>query len=189
MDWGGWCGCGVAIALLAASIPAQPPGSPSRDYGRIARSVSKENLTQDLARIAGFGSRLAGSDGERKTLEFAEARLRELGFQNIRREAFTITVPQPESVAALDLGSEVPTTLYPLWPNLIRTSTSDLSGRLMYLGAGRPSDLKGKVLKGALAVIDFDSEVRWQTLFRLGVKAVIYLEPDFATRFQFEDSV
>lgn len=187
MDWGGWCGCGVAIALLAASIPAQPPGSPSRDYGRIARSVSKENLTQDLARIAGFGSRLAGSDGERKTLEFAEARLRELGFQNIRREAFTITVPQPESVAALDLGSEVPTTLYPLWPNLIRTSTSDLSGRLMYLGAGRPSDLKGKVLKGALAVIDFDSEVRWQTLFRLGVKAVIYLEPDFATRFQFED--
>lgn len=186
MVWEGRCGCAFAIALLAATIFAQSSRLPTRDYGRIARSVSMENLTQDLARIAGFGSRLAGSGGERKALEFAESRFRELGFQNIRREAFAITVPQPESTAVLDLGNGVQATLYPLWPNLVRTSTSDLSGRLVFLGAGRPSDLKGKDLEGALAVVDFDAEARWQTLFRLGVRAVIFVEPAKATRFQFE---
>ena len=177
-------GCAIATtALASAASPEQDHAE--KVYPGLLKSVNAQRYRGFVTDITNLGSRMAGSEGESKTLEYAEAQLRRLGLTNIRREPFTITVPDPESRGTLK-GANFETELLPLWPNLVRTSTCEVQGALIYGGDGSLPALNGKQIKGSIVLIEFDSGPNWRNAAKLGAKAVVFIEPKVATRLEGE---
>jgi len=175
------------VACLAALIAVAGASSSDdaralREYRSLLAIVDRGALEARLQQIAGFGSRIAGSDGERRALEFAKKEFQRLGLKNVREERFEVTVPDPEAKGTLALAGRKPVEVYPLWPNLVRTSTCDVEGTLVYGGKGSLEELSGKRIEGSLVVLEFDSGGAWRDAARLGARAVLFLEPRTADR-------
>lgn len=173
-------------ALLAGSAYAAPTDDEIKaTYSQILQKVQIARIKQDYTTVAGFGSRLAGSDADRRTGEYFVSEVGKLGGQNVRAETFNVTVPDPKSTGTLTFGG-VRQTLMPLWPNLVRTSTCDVAGPLLYVGLGTDGDLKGKDIKGSIVVMEFNSGNRWRNAARLGAKAIVFVSPDVPDRSEAE---
>jgi len=120
--------------------------------------------------ISALGGRLTGSGGERKTFEYVSSRFKALGLTNIRSETFKVTIPDPKSRGTLTVGG-AKATLFPLWPNVVRTSTCDVQGKLIYGGDGRLEALDGKEIEGNIVLLEFRSGARWRNAAKLGACA------------------
>ncbi|MEZ0326270.1 MAG: M28 family metallopeptidase, partial [Fimbriimonas sp.] len=170
-------------ALLVAGLCLSAPTDDEIKafYRSLLPKVRIERIRQDLDQVASLGSRLAGSEGEARTFAFVESRFRELGFKNIHRDNFEIVVPDPNSHGTIKIGKAT-VEVFPLWPNLVRTSTCDVRGQLVYGGDGSLEALKGKKLEGAIAVLEMRAGATWKNAAKLGASAVIFLEPDSVTR-------
>ncbi|MBC8064877.1 MAG: FtsX-like permease family protein [Chlorobia bacterium] len=147
--------------------------------------MDRQRMLSDLTTISAIGSRLTGSKGENLIFEFSEQRFRSLNLKNIRSEDFSVTIPDPESRGWVTFGDKS-LELYPMWPNLVRTSTCHVTGRLVYGGTGTLEEFKGKDIKGAIVVLEFNSGTRWRNAARLGAAAAIFLEPKTSTRSEAE---
>lgn len=187
--WGGSIRFALAsVGLLAVSSWAVAQDPPSETelairpvYEWVLGAVRTEAIKRNFQDITRIGPRVAGTEGERKALEYAERRLRDLGLTNIRRESFEVTVPDPEATGSLRVGGRS-VEVYPLWPNLVQTSTCDVEGPLIYGGDGSLEAFRGLSVDGAIVVMEFDSGARWRNAAKLGAKAVIFLEPRTVTR-------
>lgn len=84
-----------------------------------------------------------------------------------------MTVPDPLARGQLKVSGKT-IDLLPLWPNLVRTSTCDVTGPLIDGGDGSLEALSGKTVAGSIVVLDFDSGTRWSNAGMLGAKAVIF---------------
>ncbi|RYG36158.1 FtsX-like permease family protein, partial [bacterium] len=197
----------ILAALLLLFLCAIGAAAPTAEqiqatYRDLVKRVSFDRIKADYTRIAGLGSRLSGTEGERNAMAAAETELKALGAKT-SRQPFTVTVPDPTSKASLgwvvrsgdtnpsDVDGSVPITwanitLYPIWPNLVRTSTVDAKGPLVYAGRGGYEDLKGKTIKGAIVVMEFDSAARWRNVTKLGAKAIVFIEPGQPNRSEAE---
>lgn len=145
---------------------------------------SAGRLQETCARIAAVGSRLSGSLGEQAALQFAETRFRSLGLST-RRADFDVTVPDPEARGEL-MAAGKHVKLLPLWPNLIRTSTCDLTGTLIDGGDGSLEALGGKQIRGSIVVLSFDSGDRWRNAAGLGASAILFARPSDMSRSEAE---
>jgi cell division protein FtsX len=76
-----------------------------------------------------------------------------------------------------------------MWPNLVRTSTCDVSGPLIYGRTGSLEDLEGKQIQGSIVVLEFNSGPKWKFAAGLGAKAIIFLEPNFPNRAEAESKL
>src|SRR5207248_8568529 len=75
--------------------------------------------------------------------------------------------------------------MYPLWPNLVRTSTlpvNGLTGKLIYVGDGKIGKFNGKDVDGSIVMVDFNCAAEWLNAPRLGAKAVIFVAPTTTMR-------
>lgn len=153
-------------------------------YQSILSALSKDRFKQNAADFAALGSRLAGSPGEAAALDLAESRLRALGAKT-RRETFDVTIPDPAAKGHVQVGGQS-IELLPLWPNLVRTSTCDVTGPLVYGGDGTLEALSGKKIDGSVVVLEFGTSARWRNAAKLGARAVIFLEPDSMPRAEAE---
>ncbi len=159
----------------------------AQEYRELASSVDLAQIERTFRDVAAFGPRLAGSEGEAETLAYAERRFRELGLRGIRRHTFRVTVPDPDAVGELassDGRWRVP--VYPMWPNLVRTSTCDVQGRVVYGGDGSLEFLAGREVKGSIVLMEFNSAGRWRNAAKLGAKAVVFLSPRQTLRMEAE---
>lgn len=166
------------------------PAAPTDDqvkaiYRSLTPRVSLDRIRQVYSDIGAFGSRLAGSKAEAKTFDYVEGELRALGAVNIHRDTFPVTVPDPEAVGHLSVdGRQV--QLWPLWPNLVRTSTCSVTGNLIYGGDGSLEALRGMEVRGSIVVLEFDSSSRWRNAAKLGAKAIVFVQPDEMPRAEAE---
>ncbi|HWP31365.1 MAG TPA: FtsX-like permease family protein [Fimbriimonadales bacterium] len=103
----------------------------------------------------------------------------------VRKETYPLTIPDPTAKAKA-FTPHGNTTLFPLWPNGVRTSSCDLTGNLIYVGDGGIERYEGKKVDGSIVLMDFNSETNWLIAARLGAKAAIFLEPDATWRSQGE---
>ncbi|HJP83038.1 MAG TPA: FtsX-like permease family protein, partial [Fimbriimonadaceae bacterium] len=180
----------VAVSLLACGARAksaviQTKQEVASNYRRILNSIHMPRVRNDLARLSSIGNRITGSHGEASTFEYVKAEFKRLGFSNIRSEPFKVTIPDPESRGKLHvLGQEL--ELFPMWPNLVRTSTCDVTGKLIYGGDGTLEAFKGKEIQGSIVLMEFNSGARWRNAARLGASAIIFLEPEESNRSEAE---
>jgi len=154
-------------------------------YREILPQVDSDRIRRTYEDVAAFGSRLAGSAGEGKAFAYADRQLTALGAKLVEREPFEVTVPDPDATGTLNIGGRE-LSVFPMWPNLVRTSTVDATGSLLYGKSGSLEDLRGLEVKGRIVILDFNAGARWRNAAKLGAKAILFLEPDNPNRSEAE---
>ena len=171
--------CCFALLLGARPLIAQTP--PQADQiRRVSRQVSSDQIAKDFLTIAQFGDRLTGSEGERKTFDYFAGQMRGLG-ASVQRDGFAVTVPDPAATGTLSVAN-ARATLFPLWPNLVRTSTCHVRGQLVYGGMGTLEELSGREIQGRIVLLEFNSGSNWRNAAKLGAGAIVFLPPRGMTR-------
>ncbi len=161
--------------LLCACVQAD-----DAKYRKLIALPEVGRLVSTLSFLSGRPTRLAGSAGERATLDYAEREFRRLGMA-VSREPMRVTIPDPLSRGELSVGGrnvQVP----PLWPNMVTTSTCDVHGPIVYGGDGSAEALSGKQLKGAIVLLEFDSGPNWTQAAAHGAAAIVFLQPKHMRR-------
>lgn len=166
------------FALIACSSWGM--AQQSVNYRQLYEGVNESRLRQTVTTLAALGSRVVGYPGERLAAEFIRQQFLALGLDAVCEQPFEVVAPIDEGAIL-----EVPSIgkryrLYPLWPNLVRTSQTPpdgLRGHLIYAGAGRLEAFNGKQVQGSIALMEFESSTDWLNAIFLGGKAVIFIEP------------
>lgn len=173
----GWIVLSALGCALAAAQPEKDAAAAAA-YERLFSEVQRSGLERHFQALSAPSTRLAGSDGEAAALDYVESHFRKLGLLRVRREPFQVSIADPEARGVLTGSSgSWRAELHPLWPNLVRTSTCDVEGPLVYGRYGTLADLSGKRIDGAIVVLEFNSGANWRQAFKLGAKAVVFLEP------------
>lgn len=176
----------VLLLVAAVCAFAAPTDDEIRQtYRGLIDQVDRARVQQTYRDISAFGSRLTGSQGEQRTFAYLKSRLDALGATRITETAFDVTVPNPESTGQLIVGGKA-VTVYPLWPNLVRTSTCDVRGPILYARYGSLEDLSGKSIEGSIVLMEFNSGNGWRNAAKLGAKAIVFLAPDVPNRAEAE---
>ncbi len=173
----------LSCLCLMVATASQGAAEDPDNYRKLAGMVSADNIARTVQTLAGYGSRVAGYEGDAKAAAYVEQQFRQIGLESIRVEKFRVTVP-------IDKGAEIQVgatkkRLYPLWPNLVSTSQlppNGLSGKLIYVGDGRLGNFNGKQVEGSIVLVDFNSRAEWLNAPRLGAKAVVFVGADTTMR-------
>ena len=166
----------TAATLCTLAVHAQP------DYRKIIGQFSADRLKAGLEAMSS-ASRLGGPRDSALRWVLGPDCLGALG--EVRSEPFVVTIPNPASRGRLTMGTDT-LELFPFWPNGVRTSKCNVSGRIIYGGKGRTQDFDGKDVAGSIVVIEFESSFGWLNAAKLGAKAIVFIEPANATRGEIE---
>ncbi len=186
-----WIGHGTSRADQAADTRAA-------NYRKFSGLVNTNNLRATVDTLAGFGSRIAGYPGDAKAGAYVEQQFRSLGLENVLVDDFNVSVPYDPGVEDASKGATITVApggrfgaqakafrMYPLWPNLVRTSmlpAEGLTGPLIYVRDGKIRNFNGKDVDGSIVLVDFNCASEWMNAPRLGAKAVIFVAPDNTMR-------
>ena len=177
----------------------EPTPEQTEWWGKFSKEVRLENLERDVRRLSSFSPRLAGYPGAEVTAEYLVQRVEELGLKDVSeggldpglpyRESYWVTVPWVEEQPTLEVlsGETVIATypVYPLWPNLVRTSQLAEGGqtyRMIDGGNGELATFNGKDIEGTAVLMDFNCGSDWLNAPRLGARALVFVEPEATTR-------
>lgn len=166
----------AVIALLNQPATAEVP----RVETVAGRDLDMQRVSAHLTALSRPASRITGSAGEQATREYIIKELRALGVTEITQQAFEVAVPvtrRGELIGKLTGGGETRIPVYPLWPNMARTCQTPpggLTGALVYARGGSEDDIRGIRLRGALVVLDWDSDLTWLSVPEFGGRAVIF---------------
>ncbi len=176
----------LAAVLLAALLLAGAGPLAANDYEQMAAAINMDRVAADLRTMEGFGSRVSGYPGNEQAADMIRAEFEKLGLEIMEQE-FDVPVPiDPGSYLEID-GNRY--ELDALWPNLVRTSQVEadgLTGPVIYAGEGKLSDFNGKSVRGAIVLMDSNTQQNWVNASLLGAAAVILLEPLETTRGEVE---
>jgi hypothetical protein len=203
----------LLIVLASSSWAALGKKEPSKDqkkwWGRFSKEVKQQNLERHMRALSSFHPRLAGYPGASQAADYIVQQLKDLRLEDVSssnipkgidpkavgpklpyREAYLVTVPWVEGQPTLEVlegGAPVATyPVYPLWPNLVRTSQLPEGGQSYHLvngGSGGLAAFNGKDMNGTAVLMEFNCHGGdWLNAPRLGAKAVIFIEPDTTSR-------
>ncbi len=145
----------------------------------------EDGVRETVAYLSSLGSRVSGYPGAAKAADYVEQRLHEIGFAEVVREPFSVTVPIDQGGELLLTDSGERYGLYSLWPNLVRTSTlPEYAGEMIYGGDGEWKEYAGLELDGRVVLLEFNSWNRWLQAASLGARAIVFIEPEETTRNQ-----
>ncbi len=101
--------------------------------------------------------------------------LEEQGFGPVYEIRTEVAAPV-EHHAEFQIGAfRIP--LHSFYPNGVASGPNHVMGEIMYAGMGRPSDLQGGRLEGAIVVMELRSGRAWERWAGLGPKAFVFLQP------------
>jgi hypothetical protein len=189
----------AAFPAFGALGKKEPTAEQTEWWGKFSNEVKIENLEDDVRALSSFSPRLAGYPGATKAADYIVQRLQELGLEDASeggddpklpyREAYLVTVPVVQGQSTLEVLSDdgvvAEYRIYPLWPNLVRTSQLPEGGqeyRMIDGGDGRLATFNGKEMAGTAVLMDFNCGSDWLNAPRLGAKALVFVEPEATTR-------
>ncbi len=145
-------------------------------------------VEQTVRELAALGCRITGTPGCDAAARMIERRFRAYGLKDVQVEEFEVTIPVNHG-CSLQVGGEPPLTIYPLWPNLVRTCSVPREGVTAPLidgGRGRLGHFNGKPVAGSLVLMDFNVGSDWFNAPLLGARAVLFIEPKTTLRGEVE---
>lgn len=192
----------VAILLISAftllmAWALTPEEQAKEDEQRAAWKLIYPELTEadlqpHITYLQSLGSRVAGYPGNEQAALYIAEQFRQMGLADVSHQAepkrygparpyleeFHVASPIVHS-ASLTAGGK-PVRLYPLWPNVVRTSQLPRGGvdlPLIYAGRGSLAEFNGRTVKGSAVLVEFDTGGDWLNAPRLGASAVIFIAP------------
>lgn len=168
---------GAAWIGLPKPLNIAVPSSAGRADGSAALSIDR--IRDHVRSLASMQSRVSGYAGSSNAVRIIADELRNMGVTNCDVETFEVVVPIVRSagLTATTRTGVITIPLHPLWPNLARTSSTGPEGitaAIVDAGRGTESDLAGKMLRGSIVVMDWNSDMEWLTVPEFGGKAVIF---------------
>jgi len=115
------------VWMSCSAVGAQAPVPKTPDEGfaveDVIRLVGQAQVERSLKEFTQLESRVLGYPGNAQAAELVVEQLQGLGYDEIKVDEFTAAVPMDRgaSLEVPDLLAE-PLKMYPLWPNLVRTS-------------------------------------------------------------------
>jgi len=154
-------------------------------------AIDMERIRRHIRFFSSLGSRVTGYPGSYRAAQYIYDKFLEYGLSHVQFHNYSITVPidYGANVEVLSSKGNVQRVLnaYTLWPNSVQTSPTPpegLTGKLIYGGYGSYSDFDGKDVNGSIVLMEFNSRDNWRRAFKLGAKAVIFIEPEDTSRFE-----
>lgn len=183
-----------AIILLLTACLARPGAAQEAEkpdpalqarYRSLAGAVSGDRIAATMKALSspGIGSRVLGYPGDAAASRYILDQLKAIGLSDVTSETFKTSVPMDDG--AFVQSAEGETRVYPLWPNMVRTSQTPktpLKGRLIDIGQARLQDMEGRKVAGSIALVDFDCGNNWLNAVRSGAQAILFREPDILNR-------
>jgi len=166
------------LFILVLLLSAVPLAFLSVSFAAEARTTA-DDLMNDVRALSALADRSTGTSGNQAAAEYIRKRFAGLGFQEIGVHRFSLPVLQHgrSTLFLIDQNREVP--ISPILGNAISPGTippQGISGPLVYVGAGSLSEFNGKVLDGAIVLMELDSGKHWQNAANFGAKALIYID-------------
>ena len=176
---------GPALLLLCAMFAGQAVAATPDPA--IADMVRRDAIAAHVYALSALPSRVPGYPGSTDAVAYVKNALETLGYA-VELEPFKVAVPvEEESSVELPDGTLLP--IHALWPNHVRTSqtpAAGLRGPLVDAGDGRYEAYDGSIVDGSIVLMEFESGERWLNAAMLGARAVLFVEPPLAARFETE---
>jgi hypothetical protein len=171
----------VLVLLLVLALPTRPVG---------AQGGPPQGLAAKVEILSQLGDRSTGTKGAAAAADFIEQEFERLGFEEVGRQRFGLTILHHESTTLQVGETGTPVALHPLRANAVSPGTvapPGLEGPLVYVGPGTLADFNGKTIEGAIVLMDMDSGKRWRNAAAYGAKALIYLDRGPTAKSFFDD--
>lgn len=162
--------CAVALAIVAAPLPAQPVPPPADRQVAALRddALANDHYAWDIAEglTTEVGQRLAGTAAEARARDWSVRKLRAMGFANVRVETFAMPVwsrdlagesafvvaPFPQHLTVAALGNSAPTPRgglqgqvvgFDTLDDLVRAPDSLVRGKIVFVSHAMPRTQDG----------------------------------------------
>lgn len=148
--------------------------------GAEVRADESPSLQAIISDLSGLKDRSSGTPGNQKAAEYISDYFLQLG---LTPQTYYFPIPvRRAAFATITYGTKT-AQLTPLVNNAVTPQSIDgvLEGPLYYVGNGQLEQLDGKLIKGAILLMDFDSGQNWLTAASLGASAVIFLDRKVTT--------
>jgi len=175
----------ILIILLSVRVAESFPASGSSLSAQELQlpEPSVDAVIEHVRAFSSFGSRVTGYDSCRITAGYIASVLESYGL-DVKKHNYTVVVPVDEG-SELTLifrdGTSITLKAYALWPNGIDpspTAPGGLKTPLLYAGSGSLGEFNGKLVDGAVVLMDYESGGNWLNAAKLGAKAVVFIGPD-----------
>jgi hypothetical protein len=143
--------------------------------------ASPEVLRADVEALTRHPHRLSGTPEFYEAADYVEQRLREIGIEDVIVQEFS-TTQTDVSRCEMQSGDRF-WPLVPGRPNGILppvTPPEGITGRLIDLGDGSDEMLNRYSVHGQIVVMDYNAGMQWMKAFRLGARAVIFVNAEDA---------
>ena len=140
---------------------------------------SSQSFLETIQVLSSFGDRSTGTAGSQAAADYIEKRFNDLGFDPVGTHFFSVPM-RVHGKSTLSLpGKDLPQPIHPLKGNAVSPGTispQGLRGPLVYVGSGDLKSFNGKVIAGAIILMELDSGKNWLQAANLGAKALIYID-------------
>lgn len=154
-------------------------------------TVDPDRIRRTIQVLSSLKSRVPGYPGHGQAFEFTRDAFQRLGYA-VLVDTFEVTVPIDHGGSLTDVATGESTPVYSFWPNHVQPPTlpeGGITGPLFYGGRGTLKELNGKIIDGAIALLDFGSGKDYLNACMLGAKAVIFFDNGDVTRHQAQDKI
>jgi len=156
---------GLGVLVLAAGLGA-PRCCPAADpFG------------SDCEALSATPHRLSGTAEAAAAADYVLKRLRQMGADEVIEQPFPVTQTVVKRCDIEVPGQTKPLALEPMRPNgIIPSVTPSLGIRapIVHVGLATASDFARTSVRGAIAIMDYNTGDSWLRAFRLGAQAVIF---------------
>jgi len=137
-----------------------------------------DQLSQDAEALLAYPHRLSGTPEHHASAAYVEKRLREIGLDDVIVQEFPVIQNRTvQCEVMLPGGSRLP--LIPARPNGIVppvTPAEGLTGEVIDVGSGSDDELNKVQVRDRIVIMDYNAGMQWLKVFRLGAKAIIFVE-------------
>jgi len=141
--------------------------------------INHSNILSHVKNLSMFGSRVTGYPGSEKAADYINHTFKSCGL-NVFTQEYKVLVPIDANATIVVLSPEHKVLkAYALWPNSVQACPippEGIVGNIIYVGDGSLANFKGKVVQGAIVLMDFDSGDNWLNAAKFGARAVVFLE-------------
>ncbi len=141
--------------------------------------------------ITSIPNRVTGMPGADKAARLIQDEFKAAGLHGVGIQEYILPVPVDEGSEIVPGDGSPPVPIFPLFPNLVATSTTPpggIEGPLIYAENGQLNDFDGKEVEGAVVLLDASAGSNWTNVPMLRGKGVIFIgEP--GSRLRLEEAI
>jgi cell division protein FtsX len=140
--------------------------------------------------FSALGDRSTGTSGNEAAADYIKTRFEQLGFETVGTQKFAVPVIQDEKSIFSIPARNISIPIRSFRGNAVTPQTIPSPGiqaPLVYAGNGDLNKLNGKVIEGAIILMELESGKNWLPAADLGARALIYVDRGNSSRIQFEE--